>query len=102
MRHNYEAQRRDTFASFKGVKNLPATAVVEFVFFLEETDADWAGFERALKAKGFRTGREDDITLVASYGPMPVTPEAIWEKERLATEIALGFDFYPDGWDLAE
>jgi hypothetical protein len=31
---------------------------------------------------------------------MPVTPEAIWAEERLATEIALKHDFYPDGWDL--
>lgn len=101
--HNYEAQRRETFASFKGVKNLPATAVVEFVFFLEETDANWAGFEKELKAKGFKAAREEDgISLVASVGPIPVTPEAIWEKERLSTEIALRYDFYPDGWDLAE
>lgn len=101
--HKYEAQRRETFASFKGVKNLPAASVVEFVFYLEETDANWAGFEKELKAKGFKTERENDgVTLIASIGPIPVTPEAIWEKERLSTEIALRHDFYPDGWDLGE
>lgn len=106
MSHNYEAQRRETFATFKqagkGVK-LPATAVVDFIFFIEELDASWAALEKALRAKGFRTRRlDDDETLIASFGPMPVTPDAIWDKERLATEIALRHDFYPDGWELAE
>lgn len=106
MSHNYEAQRRETFATFKqagkGVK-LPATAVVDFIFFIEELDASWSALEKALGAKGFRTRRlDDDETLIASFGPMPVTPDAIWDKERLATEIALRHDFYPDGWELAE
>ncbi len=106
MSHNYEAQRRETFATFKqagkGVK-LPATAVVDFIFFIEELDASWAALEKALRAKGFRTRRlGDDETLIASFGPMPVTADAIWDKERIATEIALHHDFYPDGWELAE
>lgn len=105
MSHNYESQRKDTYATFaqsKGVK-LPKEAVVDFLFFIEELDADWAKLERALKAEGFRTRRlEDGETLVASYGPMPVTPEAIWLQERAATTIALKHDFYPDGWELAE
>lgn len=103
MAHNYEAQRRETFASFKGVQGLPATSVIDFVFFLEETDANWGAFEKDLRARGFKTQREGDgETLIASFGPIPVTPEAIWEKERLSTEIALKYDFYPDGWELAE
>ena len=40
-------------------------------------------------------------TMIAASGPMPVTPDAIWAKERLSTEIALEHDFYPDGWELA-
>jgi hypothetical protein len=74
---------------------------VEFLFLVEEADANWTGAEKALKAKGFRTERdmENDL-LIAAYGPMPVTAEAIWEREKVATEIALSFDFYPDGWDL--
>lgn len=103
MSHNYEAQRRETFATFKGAKGLPATAVVEFIFFVEETDADWKAFEAALKRKGFRTRRAgDEETVIAATGPLPVTPEAIWERERQATEIALAHDFYPDGWELAD
>jgi len=103
--HNYESQRRDTFATFKqagrGVR-LPATSVVDYLFFIEELDADWAALERALKREGFKTRRGDDRdTLIASFGPIPVTPEAIWEHERIATAIALQHDFYPDGWDLA-
>jgi hypothetical protein len=106
MAHNFEAQRRETYATFKeagkGVK-LPATAVVEYLFFIEELDASWTRLEAALKAAGFRTKRDrDGITLVAAFGPMPVTPEAIWEREREATSIALKHDFYPDGWVLAE
>jgi len=105
MSHNYETQRKDTYASFKNTQGirLPKEAVIEFLFFIEELDADWGALERALKAEGFRTRRlEDGETLVASYGPMPVTPEAIWQQERIATTIALKHDFYPDGWELAE
>ncbi|MBD1204496.1 MAG: hypothetical protein H9533_10200 [Rhodobacteraceae bacterium] len=103
MSHNFEAQRRETFATFKGVKGLPAQSVVDFIFFIEETDANWGAFEKALKARGFKTRRVGDgETVIASFGPIPVTPEAIWDKERLATEIALAHDFYPDGWELAE
>lgn len=105
MSHNYETQRRETYATFKqagGVK-LPKEAVVEFIFFIEELDADWGALEKALRAEGFRTKRlKDGETLIASFGPMPVTPEAIWDRERTATTIALKHDFYPDGWELAE
>ncbi len=102
MSHNYEAQRRETFATFKGVRGLPETSVVEFLFFLEEIDADWKAFDAALRKAGFRTRRSPDgETMIAAYGPMPVTPDAIWAKERLSTEIALAHDFYPDGWELA-
>ncbi|MBI1217575.1 MAG: hypothetical protein GC186_03415 [Rhodobacteraceae bacterium] len=102
MTHDYDAQRRETFDTFaEAGAGLPKTAVVDFIFFVEETDANWAAFETALKAKGFATRRlEDGETLVASFGPMPVTPEAIWAQERAATEIALRHDFYPDGWDM--
>ena len=106
MSHNYEAQRRETFATFKqagkGVK-LPATAVVDYIFFIEELDASWPALEKSLRAAGFKTRRlPDNETLIASIGPIPVTPEAIWEHERTATTIALKHDFYPDGWELAE
>ena len=104
MAHNYDAQRRETFDTFasqpKGQK-LTETAVVDFLFFLEETDANWKGFEKALQAKGFKTKRDADY-LIASFGPMAVTAEAIWEREKAATELALAYDFYPDGWDLGE
>ncbi len=107
MTHNYEAQRRETFETFeqaaKDRVKLPALSVVEFIFLIEELDAKWGAFEKALRAKGFRTKRDPDgETLIAIRGPMPITPEAIWEQERLATEIAIGFDFHPDGWDLGD
>lgn len=105
MSHNYETQRKDTYASFKNIQGmkLPKEAVVDFLFFIEELDADWKALETALQAAGFRTRRlPDNETLVASYGPMPVTPEAIWLQEREATSIALKHEFYPDGWELAD
>jgi hypothetical protein len=105
MSHDYAAQRRETFQTFKLSKgvSLPKAAVVDYAFFIEETDASWTALERALRLAGFRTRRlKDGDTLVAAIGPIPVTPEAIWEQERIATEIALRHDFYPDGWELAE
>jgi hypothetical protein len=105
MSHDYAAQRRETFQTFKLSKgvSLPKTAVIDYAFFIEELDASWPALERALRLAGFRTRRlKDGETLVASFGPIPVTPEAIWEQERIATEIALKHDFYPDGWELAE
>ena len=104
MAHDYAAQRRETFETFKSIprgQKLPETAVVDFLFFVEEDDANWGAFQKALKAQGFQT-RRDAGNLIASYGPMPVTPEAIWEQEKVATELAIAYDFYPDGWDLGE
>ena len=104
MAHDYEAQRRETFETFRSVprgEKLPETAVVEFLFFVEELDANWRAFQTALKTKGFRTRKDGDL-VIAAFGPMPVTAEAIWERERAATELAIAYDFYPDGWDLGE
>lgn len=104
MDHNFEAQRRETFDTFRQSKgiSLPKTAVVEYAFFIEELDASWPALERALRMEGFRTRRADKDTLVASIGPIAVTAEEIWKYERISTSIALKHDFYPDGWELAE
>jgi hypothetical protein len=105
MDHNYESQRRETYDTFKQSKgvSLPKSAVVEYAFFIEELDASWPALERALRLEGFGTRRaKDGETLIASVGPIPVTPEEIWKYERIATSIALKHDFYPDGWELAE
>lgn len=106
MSHDYDAQRAETFESFAALGGgafVPARAVVTFQFFPEETEADWAGLEAALQARGFSTGRfEEEETLDASIGPIAVTPEAIWQHERVATGIALEFAFEPDGWVLME
>ena len=103
MRHNFAAQRKDTFDTFrqsKGIR-LPERAVVDYAFFVEENDADWAAFERVLKAKGFRVRRlKDGETVIASIGPIAVTADEIWRWEEVATKVALEFDFFPDGWEL--
>jgi hypothetical protein len=106
MSHNYETQRRETYATFKeagkAVK-LPKEAVIDYLFFIEELDASWASLEQSLQSAGFNTRRhKDGMTIIASFGPIPVTPEDIWQHERTATTIALKHDFYPDGWELAE
>jgi hypothetical protein len=105
MDHNFEAQRRETYDTFRQSKgvSLPKTAVVDYAFFIEELDASWPALERALRLEGFNTRRaKDGETLIASIGPIPVTAEDIWHYERIATSIALKHDFYPDGWELAE
>jgi hypothetical protein len=105
MSHNYETQRRETYATFKNIQGikLPKTAVVDFIFFIEELDANWGALEKALQAEGFTTKRlGDKETLIASFGPIAITPEEIWQHERTATSIALKHDFYPDGWELAD
>ncbi len=105
MDHNFEAQRRETFDTFRQSKgiSLPKTAVVEYAFFIEELDASWPALERALRMEGFQTRRlKDGETLIASVGPIAVTAEEIWKYERIATTVALKHDFYPDGWELAE
>ena len=105
MDHNFEAQRRETFDTFRQSKgiSLPKTAVVEYAFFIEDMDASWPALERAFRMEGFQTRRlKDGETLVASIGPIAVTAEEIWKYERISTSIALKHDFYPDGWELAE
>lgn len=102
MSHNFDSQRQETFDTFKELpkgETLPDRAEIDFLFFPEEEGADYAALGKALAAKGFRITRDEEL-LVATKGPMPVTPDAIWAEERLATEIALKHDFYPDGWDL--
>ena len=56
----------------------------------------------ALRAAIARRHGQDAGTAAASHDEHQpaATPEAIWAEERLATEIALKHDFYPDGWDL--
>lgn len=104
MDHSFEAQRRETYDTFRQSKgiSLPKTAVVEYAFFIEELDASWPALERALRMEGFQTRRADQDTLIATIGPIPVTAEEVWKYERIATSIALKHDFYPDGWELAE
>lgn len=103
MNHDFAYQRRETYDTFrqsKGVK-LPAKAVVDFEFYIEEDGADIAGFERGLKALGFRVKREDGgDTVIASIGPIGINADEIWYWEEKATLVAIKHDYYPDGWEL--
>lgn len=101
MRHDFDAQRRETFDTFRDMpkgEKLPDRAEIDFLFLPEEEEARYAALEKALKAKGFKVSRDEDLLVATML--LQVAPDAIWEAERAATEIALGFDFYPDGWDL--
>lgn len=102
--HDFAAQKRETFDTFEELRkepDLPTRGIVHFLFVAEDLEPDWKGIEKALSAKGFRTERDEDEGMIdAAFGPMPITPEAIWEMEKLSTELALPFDFFPDGWDL--
>ena len=102
--HDFREQREDTFKTFatvsRGVK-LPKTAVVIYEFIAEETDTKWAEVQKALRAKGFKTQHHGEI-LQARIGPIAIEAESVWQWERLATEIVLPFEFYPDGWELAD
>lgn len=102
--HDFREQRADTFETFatvgRGVK-LPKTAVVVFEFIAENIDTKWSAVEKALRAKGFNTSHQGEI-LSARIGPITIDAETIWQWEHLATEIVLPFDFYPDGWELAD
>ena len=102
--HDFREQRADTFETFakvgRGVK-LPKTAVVVYEFIAEEVDTKWAAVEHALRAKGFKTHHKGDV-LEARIGPITIDAETVWHWEKLATDIVLPFEFYPDGWELAD
>ncbi len=102
--HNFQEQRADTFETFatvgRGVK-LPKMSVVVYEFVAEEVDTKWAAVEKALRAKGFKTSHAGDV-LQARIGPIAIDAETVWQWERLATEIVLPFEFYPDGWELGD
>lgn len=106
MSHDYDAQRAETFDTFeewRGEVDLPARAVIHFLFYAEETDPNWAAVEKALADKGYVVERDEEEGMIdAAFGPIDVTPGSIWQHERIATEIALKWDFYPDGWDIVD
>lgn len=104
MSHDYKAQMAETFESFAAfAAEAPEIAVITYQFYPEDLDADWQGVQKALEQRGFRTRRDDDDELLdAEIGPVSITAEQIWQYEKTATEIALKFDFTPDGWGLIE
>ena len=40
--------------------------------------------------------------LEARIGPITIDAETVWHWEKIATDIVLPFEFYPDGWELAD
>ena len=61
MSHDYKAQKAETFESFEAfAAEAPGTATVTYQFYPEDVEADWAGVQKALEARGFRTRRDDE------------------------------------------
>ena len=104
MSHDYKSQQAETFASFEAfAAEAPSVATISYQFYPEDVEPNWDGIEKALQARGFRTRRdEDDDLLDAEIGPVKISAALIWQHEKIATEIALKFDFTPDGWGLLE
>ena len=106
MAHDYAAQKAETFETFVELRKqggLPDSGIIHFLFYAEDRDPDWATIEAALARLGFTVERDEEEGMIdAAVGPIAVTPEAIWDHERRATEVALLSDFYPDGWDMLE
>lgn len=106
MKHDFEGQRRETFDTFDALRasgeTLPEHSVLEVYLLAEGADANWAGAEKAIRAKGFVTerDREGETLIVATKAPIAIGPETIWEIERQVSEIGLKFDFTPDGWEF--
>ena len=106
MRHDYEDQKRETFETFaelaKSGEPMPKLSVVEVYLLAEGASAKWGPCEKALQAKGFATERDGDgeTLIVATKREVAISADAVWEVERQVTEIALPFDFVPDGWEF--
>lgn len=106
MSHDFAAQQRETFDSFTEMKKagaqLPASSVVEFYFLAEDEGAKWGPCEKALRAAGYDTARDEDeeTMIVTTKTAMRISPETLWDEERKVTEIALKFEFLPDGWEF--
>ena len=97
MDHNFEAQRRETFDTFRQSKgiSLPKTAVVDYAFFIEEMDASWPALERALRMEGFQTRRlKDGETLVAFIGAIIWTLYLSFTESKRFPDYAID----PERW----
>lgn len=106
MRHDYEGQKAETFDTFDELRKsgevLPALSRLEVYLLAEGAEADWAAAEKALRAKGFLTERDDegDTLIVSTAKPIAISPDSIWAVEREITDIGLKHDFQPDGWEF--
>ena len=106
MKHDFDGQRRETFDSFdelnKSGEKLPDVSVLEVYLLSDGQDANWAAAEKALRAGGFATERDEDgdTLIVATRTAIQISAATIWEIEKKVSEIGLKFDFVPDGWEF--
>jgi len=107
--HDFKAQRDETFVSFHDLKaenELPDMADLSLYFVPSEPDLDHGPLLRALEQLEFECewfepeDADDEPCLVATLTEQPASASAIWVAEELASRMALGYGFLPDGWGL--
>ena len=106
MTHDYAAQRAETFATFDEIgriDDLPARAVVNFLFLADDLDAPFDAAGERLRAAGFGTEVDaEGETLEARIGPVEIDAQTIWTLEKRATDLVIPLGFEPDGWEIVE
>ena len=109
MDHDFDAQKADTFATFKELaaeNTLPDEADLDFFFVAGSAEADWRPLAQELEQADFLCDWVDDDEagdtpyLIATLPDQPVSAQAIWVAEELATQIALRHGFVPEGWGM--
>lgn len=106
MKHDFDGQKRETFETFDELTKqgaaLPESSVLEVYLLAEGAEANWGAAEKALRAKGFNTERDEEgeTLIVATKAPIRIAPGTIWDVEKQISEIGLKFDFVPDGWEF--
>ncbi|EBA18532.1 hypothetical protein RSK20926_12454 [Roseobacter sp. SK209-2-6] len=103
MDHDFNAQRRETENTLVDLaeRNCPLPAIADFDFYFV-SNGSGARPEPAvsdLKRQGYAAvySEEYNEIQVVVYA-LSVLPEAIWQREKLLTEICLRQGFTPDGW----
>ena len=66
-------------------------------------NADGAGpASLHIERSGASAAKDVEVPVAPDGYAVKIDAETIWKFEKLATEIALEFDFTPDGWGLLE
>ena len=109
MAHDFDAQRKDTFATFAELSSdhgLPDEADIDYFLVPGSDNADWRPLADALSNAGYAcewieaAAPDEAAYLVATLAETAVTAMSIWIGEEVATKEGLAHGFTPDGWGL--